>query len=613
VLVLNLRQFAAAFIALVLLVLVAFSTSTPIQAAGVVTNCANDSDLSAKLGGGGLVTFSCGVATIPWTGTKTIAANTTIDGGGNISLSGVFGYRLFVVNSGVTLTLKNITLMRGYNPDSLGGAGVRNNGGHLVLDRVTMHSMVDSAFDGGAIGTIGAVDITNSTFYNNKATNGGAMFGSGSAAVISIENSKLYENAATGTGTNQGQGGAIYVYNGARVNIESSDLYNNDARRDGGAIFVAQNSTAVVTASQIRDNEAESNGGGIYSRGSVNIGGSQVLRNRADYAGGLGNENGSLTVNDSWISGNSANVAGGGGIANGNSGTGSVLTLSNSTVSGNFASGTGGGVSNSRGTATLTNVTISDNNAYSGGGMWNLHFGTAALYNVTIVGNRAISAENGGGLGNTDHADTQLYLQNVLIANNKDSNNCVFGPPYGKPPETSKSNLSSDGTCGFGAGRDNVKIKVGPLETNGGTNPTHRLLPGSAPINKGMFDQFILTDQRGVTRPQGGIFDVGSVEFLPCSGVPPKPQRLSPAKNGQALTLEVVIDWAGPDCVKKFSIVVRRDTKQGPVVFSKTNIKQTQVTTTPLVRNHNYFWQVTACNGQNCTKSKWSKFLLTNP
>ncbi|MFN8534784.1 MAG: hypothetical protein U0556_14700 [Dehalococcoidia bacterium] len=52
------------------------------QASGQVTNCANQTDLQSKLSGGGLVTFSCGVATIPVGSTLVITSPTTIDGGG---------------------------------------------------------------------------------------------------------------------------------------------------------------------------------------------------------------------------------------------------------------------------------------------------------------------------------------------------------------------------------------------------------------------------------------------------------------------------------------------------------------------------------------------------
>lgn len=579
------------------LLLLALSAAAPAQAGGTVTNCSNDTDFSNQLVGGGTITFNCGTATILWSSTKTIAANTTIDGGGNITLSGGFGHRLFVVNPNVTLTLQNITLINGYNPDPAGGAGVSNNG-HLILTDVTVHSMVDSAFDGGGISTIGALDITNSTFYENKATNGGAIFGSGAGAVITIDSSTLYDNHATGKGNN-GFGGAIYLASGAQLHLDSTSSYSGTARF-GGAIYVATGASATITRSPLYNNSASSDGGAIFNKGATDVSNNTISGNSASYGGGIDNDHGSLTMIDSTLTLNVATVAGGGGIANDHG----TMTLTNLTVSENFASGDAGGIENGRGTATITNVTLSGNRASSGGGMWNLYGGTAYLTNVTFKGNAGSS--NGGGIGNTNDVDTHLYLTNVIIADSDTGDNCAFD----KAPDLSDHNLSSDASCNFaaGGGHDSVKMKLGPLETNGGMTLTHRLLPGSPAIDGGVFVANILTDQRSTTRPRGGAFDVGAVESVPCTGVPTKPQIWFPASGAQFTEQKVTLDWIGPDCVKSYSIVVRQGSKTGPIAFSKSKIKPTQATTTGLPRHSNYFWQVTACRTAGCATSVWSKF-----
>src|SRR5262245_9424436 len=112
------QRFIARFlIACALLAVLVVSPGTrPAQAADqVVNNCSNDSelldDLAAMQGGsGGVLTFNCGTAVISLSGTPTISANTTIDGGGMITLSGQKARQLFVVNSGAALTLRNIVL-----------------------------------------------------------------------------------------------------------------------------------------------------------------------------------------------------------------------------------------------------------------------------------------------------------------------------------------------------------------------------------------------------------------------------------------------------------------------------------------------------------------------
>jgi hypothetical protein len=92
---------------------------------GVVTT-ATESALNNALSGGGTVTFACnGVINI--SGTKTIAANTVLNATGyNIVISGQGSVRLFVVNSGVSLSLVNLTLANG-KTTNYGGA-IYNSG-----------------------------------------------------------------------------------------------------------------------------------------------------------------------------------------------------------------------------------------------------------------------------------------------------------------------------------------------------------------------------------------------------------------------------------------------------------------------------------------------------
>lgn len=596
---------------LTILLLLASGLATPALASDTtILDCDNDDALSNALVGVSSVTFSCGnahlAATIDLDSTKPITANTTIDGGGKVTLSGGFGNRLFVVNNSVTLTLRNITLINGYNSSAAGGGAVSNNG-HLILEHVTIHTMPDSAFNGGAIATYGTADITDSEIYDTKATNGGAIFASGPGATVNLTDSKVHDNGATGTSSN-GLGGAIYLYNGAHANLTNSQVYANKARQ-GAGIYIAANSVASLTASLIDDNHAYANnsngndGGGIYNKGITTLSSSTISRNEGyTYAGGIDNDHGTLTVTDSIISGNYTSVAGGGGIAN----DGGTITLTDTTVSGNFAGGDAGGVENGNGTATLTNVTISGNNAYSGGGMWNLPGGTATLTNVTFYGNRVLTLASG--IGNSNGVNTHLYLKNVIVTKSKGGDNCVFQ----KAPDTSDHNLSSDATCNFapGGGGDSVKIKLGPLETNGGQTPTHRLLPGSAAIDNGVYVGTNLADQRGITRWQGASFDVGAVEFVPCPGAPTKSILLSPVANAKVTGQTPLLDWAGPDCVKTFSVVVRNGSKTGAIVFTKSSIKPSQVKTTTLAKNQKYFWQVTACNGAGCASSSWDKFTV---
>lgn len=627
------RRSLAFSIALAITFLVTLATAAPILAGGTVTACSNDTGLNTALSGGGLVQFNCGTSTIPISSTKIIAANTTIDGGGKITLNAFGGQRIFGVNNGVTLTLKNIILENGYGSSSNGGTIY--NAGHLILDNMTIRGAGNSNYFGGGVATIGPVDITNTTFFDNEAGSGGALFAIGGAAVVNISGSTFTENKVSSSNPDSRRGGAIYIANGATLNMSTSTVHKNNGAY--GAGIANANSTLNLTDVTLSENEwpttgrgggihntgiatltrvtvfdnflRNGSGGGMFNEGTANLTNVLFERNGTDYGGGIANDHGDLTVTNAQFTGNYANVAGGGGIASsyGN------LTVTNATFSNNSASGDAGGVENGRGTATLKNVTFYKNSASSGGGMWNLYGGTAELINVTFFKNRGFS-DSAGGIGNTNDPNTHLYLKNVIVANSTEGTNCKFD----KAPDQSSSNLSSDGTCNFGTGRDNVKIKLGPLGTNGGPLVGHaqtqiltlRLPKGSLPIDLGTFVFAAGPDERGVTRPRGNESDVGAIEYVPCTGAPTKPELVAPKNKGTVTVPQVLLDWAGPDCAKKFRVVVRQKNAGGPVVFTKSGLKPTQVVTAALTAGKKYVWQVTACDGPVCTVGDWFKFKL---
>src|SRR5450755_2270274 len=94
------------------LALVVLTAPTSTWAAGVVTTC-DEAHFNTALTGGGLVTFTCGPATITVTSTKTISASTTIDGGGVITISGGNSVPVFTVNPSPTFTVQNLTIQNG--------------------------------------------------------------------------------------------------------------------------------------------------------------------------------------------------------------------------------------------------------------------------------------------------------------------------------------------------------------------------------------------------------------------------------------------------------------------------------------------------------------------
>jgi hypothetical protein len=194
----------------------------------------------------------------------------------------------------------------------------------------------------------------------------------------------------------------------------------------------------------------------------------------------------------------------------------SNATLSNVTFDGNSSAyGYGGGVVNGTSNATFTNVTFSGNSVASGygGGMFNFG-GSPVLNNVTFSGNTAYYS--GGALYN--HSSAHPTISNTIFWGNSpqeiinDSNNgavtviikdsVVLG---GCPVNTSicANIITAD---------PNLDV----LADNGGLTQTIALFPGSSAIDAGgKISGCAVSDQRGISRPQGAGCDIGAFELVP--------------------------------------------------------------------------------------------------
>src|SRR5207244_321371 len=107
--------------------------------------------------------------------TKTISADTTIDGGSVITISGGGTVTIFSVNSGVTFTVQNLIVANGHGPPAYGiGGAITNRGTLAVTDSTFLNNQQNPS--GGAINNVGGtMTVTNCTFSGNSAENGGAI------------------------------------------------------------------------------------------------------------------------------------------------------------------------------------------------------------------------------------------------------------------------------------------------------------------------------------------------------------------------------------------------------------------------------------------------------
>jgi hypothetical protein len=150
---------------------------------------------------------------------------------GGLTLSATDLDRLFILNN-ATLTVDSLNLVEGNNSGG-GGAFLVGAGSHLVLDRVTIASCVGDG-GGGAIQSEGSVVITNSTFLDNTANLGGAVFMLGATADLKVSNTTFARNSATGGSDG---GGAILNTLDAATTIRYCTFVGNSTGGTGGAIL----------------------------------------------------------------------------------------------------------------------------------------------------------------------------------------------------------------------------------------------------------------------------------------------------------------------------------------------------------------------------------------
>lgn len=201
----------------------------------------NGFNLEAARCGGGLVTFAVdGIITV--TNAQVISLDTTLDGTEhNVTISGGDAVGVFRVNSGVHLTLKNLTIVNG---QAVGrGGGIYNDGGIVTVTDCTFsnnQTIGNTSYSTGAGGALcnsspafsspATLIVNNCTFVNNRAVGAtgttpgtpgqvGGNGGSGEGGAIwnngylAITNTTLYNNQAIGgAGGRGGQGFDGYTY-----------------------------------------------------------------------------------------------------------------------------------------------------------------------------------------------------------------------------------------------------------------------------------------------------------------------------------------------------------------------------------------------------------------
>jgi large repetitive protein len=219
---------------------------------------------------------------------------------------------------------------------------------------------------GGGIESVGTLTVDHAAITGNRAAAGGGLTNAG--GTLTVQDSEISNN------TDSGYGGAGINNGGVRnvpgtVTIEHSTLVNDFGGGDGGAILNGQNGhPATPEAAALAPVRGPRPPPQSARRLVLTVMDSTFTGDQSGNGGGaVANDGGTLSVAGSTLDSNRAGQAIGGAISSFGS-----LSVSSSTVDGNYAC-YGGGIEvftgGTGGTSTVTQSTISDNHACVGGGL----------------------------------------------------------------------------------------------------------------------------------------------------------------------------------------------------------------------------------------------------
>jgi hypothetical protein len=271
--------------------------------------------LNAAVANAGAITFNCGDApiTIPVTATMKLSTtkDTVIDGGNKVTLDGGHAVQILNYDTGnwqvteTRLTLQHLTLANG-----------KTNPTDMIPAAPAGETACSQGYDDGEGGALymrdGNLTVVDCIFTGNQAaelgpdTGGGAIYITGSKHGAVIVGSTFTNNS----GANAGAVGSLYA---------ELDLYNSLFQGNTATGHDANNNDTSMTMCTVMNNGqyeigSGGNGGAIYGDGNdfnITLCGDAVLNNAAGanaFGGGLfftsDNFAGVLTITDTTMTGN---------------------------------------------------------------------------------------------------------------------------------------------------------------------------------------------------------------------------------------------------------------------------------------------------------------------
>lgn len=337
--------------------------------------------------------------------------------------------------------LKDLTIEK--NKGKQGGGVHIENSQNVTIDHCTIQG--NTGTRGGGIYTEhSTVEVKDSTFEKNTATDDGGAIAATQNSSLTVRNSKVLENKAADTaggilaekstlevtdsiidGNRASVGGGLYISDidapgetkedKPEHTITRTEITNNtaDGQGIGGGIYLGAQKLTITDSKLTGNNTISKNGqtqGGAivaYSPGDFTLDNTLIQGNTADVGGGIHvlstklRDSHIILCNNTRITGNVANQFGGG-IFLDNMNNPAVLELVNASVDNNTAN-VAGGIGNYGSIVVLKDGAVLENNTAKqyGGGLYNRGKVTVES-GATVMNNTA--STYGGGLYNKGEA-----------------------------------------------------------------------------------------------------------------------------------------------------------------------------------------------------------------
>ena len=353
--------------------------------------------------------------------------------------------------------LKDLTIEK--NKGKQGGGVHIENSQNVTIDHCTIQG--NTGTRGGGIYTEhSTVEVKDSTFEKNTATDDGGAIAATQNSSLTVRNSKVLENKAADTaggilaekstlevtdsiidGNRASVGGGLYISDidapgetkedKPEHTITRTEITNNtaDGQGIGGGIYLGAQKLTITDSKLTGNNTISKNcqtqGGAIvaYSPGDFTLDNTLIQGNTADVGGGIHvlstklRDSHIILCNNTRITGNVANQFGGG-IFLDNMNNPAVLELVNASVDNNTAN-IAGGIGNYGSIVVLKDGAVLENNTAKqyGGGLYNRGKVTVES-GATVMNNTA--STYGGGLYNKGEATVEsgakLYNNHAALA-----------------------------------------------------------------------------------------------------------------------------------------------------------------------------------------------------